>query len=70
MAVLRPPGMHHLDGAVVPFDREAGIEEVLARLDVGEQGGVVAGEAGGMVEGPIHLLEEAGAEGHERSLAG
>ncbi len=70
MAVLRAPGVHHLDGAVVAFDGEAGVEEILAGLDVGEQSRVVPGECGGVIEGPIDLLEEAGAEGHGRSLAG
>ena len=64
MAVLRPPGVHHLDSAVVALDGEAGVKEVLACLDVGEQGRIVGGESGRAVERPVHLIEEAGADGH------
>ena len=62
MAVLRPPRVHHLDAAVIPLDGKAGIEEVLAGLDVGEERGVVPGVARGAIEGAIHLLEETGTE--------
>ncbi len=67
MAVLGPPGVHHLDPAVVALDGKTGIEEVLARLDVGEQGRIVRGECGGAVEAPVHLIEKAGAQGHRDS---
>ena len=64
MAVLRPPRVHHLDPAVVALNGKAGVEEVLAGLDVGEQGGIVHGEPGRAVERPVHLIEKARAEGH------
>jgi hypothetical protein len=64
MAMLGPPGVHHLNTAVVPFDGEAGVEDRLAGLDVGQQRRVVGGETGRPVEGPVHLLEKAGTDGH------
>jgi hypothetical protein len=54
--------VHHLDAPVVALDWEAGVEEVLARLDVGEQRGVMGGECGRVVEGLVHLVEKTGAD--------
>ena len=62
VAVLRPPGVHHLDLAVVAFDGKAGVEEVLAGLDVDEERGIVPRESGRAVERVVHLLEKAGAQ--------
>ena len=64
VAVLRPPRVHDLDAAVVALDGEAGVEEVLARLDVGEEGGIVRRECGRAIERSIHLVEKARTDGH------
>ncbi len=53
MAVLRAPRVDHLDRAVVALDGEAGVEEVLAGLDVGEERRVVMGEAGRAIEAAL-----------------
>jgi hypothetical protein len=37
--------MHHLDAAIIPLDGKAGVEKVLASLDVGEERGIVPGVA-------------------------
>ena len=64
VAVLGPPGVDHLDRAVVPLDGEGGVIDVAAGPQVREQGGLVLGEPSRAVEAEIHLLEEAGADGH------
>ncbi len=62
--MLGPPRMHDFDPAVIALEREAGIQHVLARLDVGEHRGVVRGESGGAVESLINLRQETGTYRH------
>ncbi len=59
VAVLRPPGVDHLDVAVVALQREREVIDAVAVLDGFEQAPGMARERRGAVEVAVDLLEEA-----------
>jgi len=59
LAVLRAPGLHHLDRSVVPFERESEVDDAVDRLDLLQDAARVVGQRCGAIEVGVYLLEEA-----------